>query len=58
MITGWMICVTVWIAANVAFAAWRIYVTRDKKRITRDERLTAELAQFELYRGRPSQPGL
>jgi hypothetical protein len=56
MIAGWMICVIVWIVANVAVAAWRIYVTRDKKHMTRDERLTAELAQFELYRGRPSQP--
>jgi hypothetical protein len=30
MTTGW-VCLTFWIASNVALAAWRIYVTRALK---------------------------
>jgi len=30
MTAGW-ICVTFWIASNVALAAWRLYVTRELK---------------------------
>jgi hypothetical protein len=30
MTTGW-ICVTFWIASNIALAAWRLYVTRELK---------------------------
>jgi hypothetical protein len=30
MTIGWL-CITLWIGSNVAFGAWRLYVTREIK---------------------------